>query len=286
MENPKLVISYYSSGSENAEICQQNSQEKFPSHDVHFCNKIAIYIFRICCLIWFTIELITIFVSQGFLGGFKTFKYLSNISLFLTWMYYLFMILDHSVFNKKFKKTGQILNYNILCLEFQAFFFCNTIILPMIIQHWDLVENTDGFFIYELISSHSIPFITLAIDSLWNTNKYKLKHAWISIVILTVYFIMNFIIVKTTKKAIYPLIRWDTLLSYFLSMLVAIVQILGILFICKFNKYWHKKMSKKNNNYISITDKSNLNQNSNISKDTAFKSKKVNNLYPEKNFIC
>ena len=94
-----------------------NLDETASSHAVNFLSEKKLAAYRVICLLWFTGELLAIFYNYGLIKGFQTNKYLTNEALFITWAYYLFMVLDNLVFNRRFINATNIFNYNILCIE-------------------------------------------------------------------------------------------------------------------------------------------------------------------------
>lgn len=155
-----------------------------PCHESHFGSNMCLAIFRAVCLLWFTVEWVVIAASSNSFANFmESFKFLTQESLFLTWFYFLIVVIDVWT-GKRLQKFVLVLNFTILVTETLVFLFFWTVLLPDVVKNWD---SFSPLLHWGMISWHLTPFVTLVIDFLINMHIYEVRHWWAPVGYLLLY---------------------------------------------------------------------------------------------------
>ena len=157
------------------------------THKHLFAGKKHLFIFRIICTIYFTVEFILFFTWQGAISRPVLFLYLTNWGVITTYLYFLFVTFDY-IFNMKLEKTCRLLNFMNFVVELFIFIFAWSIIVPNVIKKWDTLGPPAR---WNNIVWHTTPMLSLLIDTAWNQHLYYLKHGWVPTLYLVIYAIVN-----------------------------------------------------------------------------------------------
>jgi hypothetical protein len=125
----------------NLEECDQDpyvyDMVESPCHESHFGSNQCLAIFRYFCLLWFTVEWVLISANaESFTNWMEQFEFLTQQSLFLTWFYFLIVVIDLWT-GKRQQKFVLVLNFTILVTETLVFLFFWTVLLPDVLSNWD-----------------------------------------------------------------------------------------------------------------------------------------------------
>ena len=173
------------------------------THQVHYGSGKGLLIFRIIAALWFIDEWILIAtcidwkVSEG-----KQLCALTQWGMFTTCCYFIFVVID-STCKLKLEKTCRIFNMMIFSVEFLITIFFWTALFPLVIINWD---NLTSFEHYGMFSWHSVPFMSLLIETSWNKHLFEKKHWWVPFVFVLIYSIPNCIWAYTHERPIYPVV--------------------------------------------------------------------------------
>ena len=158
-------------------------KQKDDCHNSNFWSNEALATFRVFCAIWFTAEWILISASASGTEWVKQFVFITQESLFVTWIYFLALVIDDRS-GKGCKEFLLVWNFMILVMECIVFVFFWAAILPGFIDTWDELE---WWYKWGMISWHIVPFVTLTIDFFWNMHAYKMRHWWAPVLWITLY---------------------------------------------------------------------------------------------------
>ena len=101
------------------------------------------------------------------------------------------------------------------------------------------------FMHYGMVSWHSMPFITIFIETAWNKHLFKIKELWMPFTYVLIYGVVNAIWAWTHKNPIYPVLTWKDWITV-PALLGAAGLVIGGSFTAYHGKNkWHKRMARK-----------------------------------------
>ena len=213
------------------------------THDHHFGKSKHLFIFRVCCLLWFTSEWIQIIIFIRKADVAISWCSLTWWGLFTTFLYFGLVVFDY-IFGYKLKNTCQIFNFTIFTVEMLITIFYWTILWPawQFFLDWSYPPfDTYGFFTW-----HTLPFVTLMIDTAWNKHLFNIKHWWIPVCYNLIYAAVNAIWTQTTGQPVYPIaFEWTDWITAASVAFCLALTIGGVLIIYHGKNRWHKKMTKR-----------------------------------------
>ena len=222
-----------------------NEIEVTSTHDHNFCQQGYLFIFRVICAIYYTVEFIQFFTWREFSKKPIRILYLTTWGVFTTYIYFLLVTFDY-IFRWRLEKTCRLFNFTIMVVEIFIFILSWTIIVPGFIHKWDTLDEANK---YSVIVWHTTPIINQAIDTVWNRHLYIIKDSWVPIVYCIIYAIAN-ATYSQLKEPIYSEITWRDWQTYACGFAETII-VIGSCFGVYYGKIaLHKKLATTSNSEI------------------------------------
>lgn len=89
---------------------------------------------------------------------------------------------------------------------------------------------------------HSLPFVLLLIDFLFNRITYELNGLWINLIILFIYGMYNLAYTKIEGHSVYPVVTWDSIVADCIAFAVLPLFMLFWLGLYYMSRYKFKKL--------------------------------------------
>jgi hypothetical protein len=161
--------------------------------------------YRFVCFCILSGEAFNVFFYQGPVAWLSSFAFFTVWSLFLTWLYFasLMMLRPRS---KKISKFLTGYSHMIWSAEMLVSLFFWTVLFPFIPPE---VTNTP-FKHWITYSYHTIPIITLTIDSILHKASYEKHHIKFPIIYTLLYGIVNAILGLFFNRVVYPPLNYKS----------------------------------------------------------------------------
>ena len=219
------------------------------THSVLFGKRKHLFIFRLVCLLYFTMDI-------SITAYFKLFNtwFLSSLTCWqqlASFLWFSLVIIDWK-FRLRQEKICKIVNLVKFSIDFLVFIFFFTIIGPYLFE--TEYQEPDFEFQYDDYGDfawHILPFVTMLVDTLWNQHQFNIKHIWVSIVYLSCFGIVNAIYAWTHVKPVYDqILTWKDWWTLQFASIAVILVLCGTLLTVKCKKRWYnKKMKSMNSDY-------------------------------------
>lgn len=250
-DSPNNSLENYNASKQIYFLKQNTTQE------VNFSNKKKLLGFRIFAQIWFTCEIICIFIFEDLYSALKSFAYCEGWMLILICFYFLSAILDYR--KQIHREFCAILNYCALSMWLTITLFFWTIDFPFAVVERHEWPTYNIYTKWKLFSWHIVPVFWLMLEGAWNAHVFKHIYIVFTLQISSVYAVFNCIISLTTNIVIYDAITWrDQWTPLFVSLaailLITVTLLMTQIKNCITNKCTLKKKKKLNAPPVSNDD--------------------------------